>query len=173
MSGLPPEFGEKLVAFLPNLRRYAIALCRSADRADDLVQLTCERAIANAGSFEPGSRFDAWLFRILRNLWIDQLRRQKTAGPSEDIADHEDRLGADPRDMLDARAMLSAAWAGIERLPAEQREVLVLVCVEEFSYRDAADTLGVPIGTVMSRLARARAAIAAQLGIESSAKRSG
>lgn len=173
MSELPPGFGDRLVAFLPNLRRYAITLCRSADRADDLVQLACERAIANAASFEPGSRFDAWLFRILRNLWIDQLRRQKTAGPADDIADHEANLGTDPRGAVEARMMLSAAWQGIERLPDEQREVLMLVCVEEFSYRDAAEMLGIPIGTVMSRLARARSAIASQLGIESPTKRSG
>jgi len=173
MSGLPPGFGEELIAFLPNMRRYAITLCRSSDRADDLVQLACERAIASAGSFEPGTRFDAWLFRILRNLWIDQLRRQKTAGPSEDIDEQAERLGADPRAAIEARMMLDAAWEQIEALPAEQREVLMLVCVEEFSYKEAAETLGIPIGTVMSRLARARTALAARLGIEATIKRSG
>lgn len=173
MSGLPSGFGEALIAFLPNMRRYAIALCRSADRADDLVQLACERAIASAGSFEPGTRFDAWLFRILHNLWIDQLRRQKTAGPSDDIDDQAERLGTDPRAALEARMMLDAAWEQIEALPAEQREVLMLVCVEEFSYKEAAEMLGIPIGTVMSRLARARTGLAARLGIEPTIKRSG
>src|SRR6478735_6420369 len=78
-------FGERLVAFLPNLRRFAISLCRSRDVADDLVQAACEKALAGSDRFEEGTRFDAWMFRILRNLWIDQLRRQKTAGPTEEI----------------------------------------------------------------------------------------
>jgi RNA polymerase sigma-70 factor (ECF subfamily) len=172
MAGLPEGFGNQLIAFLPNLRRFALSLCRSADLADDLVQLTCERAIANASSFEPGTRFDAWLFRILRNLWIDHLRRDKTAGPREDIALHEDRLAGDAGAVPEHRLMLKEAWNAIGELSEEQREVLILVCVEELSYREAALVLSIPIGTVMSRLARARANIAAAVGIDAPASRS-
>ena len=70
---------DQLVAFLPNLRRFAISLCRSRETADDLVQMACERALANEHRFEEGTRFDAWMFRILRNLWIDEVRKKKTA----------------------------------------------------------------------------------------------
>ena len=71
---------DQLVDFLPNLRRFAISLCRSREVADDLVQTACERALANARSFQQGTRFDAWMFRILRNLWIDEVRRERRPG---------------------------------------------------------------------------------------------
>jgi RNA polymerase sigma-70 factor, ECF subfamily len=172
MTGLPDEFGDRLIAFLPNLRRFALSLCRSPDLADDLVQLACERAIANAYSFAPDTRFDAWMFRILRNLWIDQLRRDRTAGRKDDISLHEERLAGDAGMAPEHRLMLKDVWDAIARLADDQREVLLLVCVEEFSYREAADILGIPIGTVMSRLARARANIAAATGIDAPPGRS-
>ncbi len=172
MAGLPDNFGDRLIAFLPNLRRFAISLCRAPDTADDLVQLACERAIANAASFEPGTRFDAWMFRILRNLWIDQLRRDRTAGPKDDIELYEGKLTGDAGTTPEHRLLLSDVWEAIGKLPDEQREVLLLVCVEELSYREAAGILGIPIGTVMSRLARARAAIAVATGINDAAGRS-
>ncbi|NJR13332.1 MAG: sigma-70 family RNA polymerase sigma factor [Phyllobacteriaceae bacterium] len=79
------DFGQRLVGLLPNLRRFALSLTRSADAADDLVQVTCERAIAGRSGFEPGTRLDAWLFRIMRNSWIDVARRRKTRGETIDI----------------------------------------------------------------------------------------
>lgn len=107
---------ERLVAFLPNLRRFAISLCRSQELADDLVQMACERAILAADSFVPGSRFDAWMFRILRNLWIDHLRRQKTAGPKGDLEDARDvsipsgeAASLARMDLLEVTAALKAA----------------------------------------------------------------
>lgn len=173
MSDDPVErVGKQLVAFLPNLRRFALSLCRSSVQADDLVQLACERALSSARSFEAGTRFDAWIFRILRNLWIDQLRRLRTAGPQDDLADHEERLSAPGDGLAETRLMLGSVAEAIDRLPMEQREVLVLVCVEDFSYKEAAETLDIPIGTVMSRLARARMAIASDLGINEDPTRS-
>jgi len=172
MADITDDFGERLIAFLPNLRRFAISLCRAPDTADDLVQLACERAIANASSFEPGTRFDAWMFRILRNLWIDQLRRDRTAGPKDDIGLYEGSLAGDAGTTPEHRLLLGEVWTAIGRLPEEQREVLLLVCVEELSYREAAGILGIPIGTVMSRLARARANIATATGINVPAGRS-
>lgn len=151
-----PTVPERLVAFLPNLRRFAISLCRSRELADDLVQTACERAILAADSFAPDSRFDAWMFRILRNLWIDHLRRQKTAGPHDDIDEALDVSVPSGEAATHARMDLAGVTAALQKLPAEQREVLVLVCVEDMSYRDAAEVLAIPIGTVMSRLARAR-----------------
>jgi RNA polymerase sigma-70 factor, ECF subfamily len=160
------QFGKQLIAFLPNLRRFAISLCRSRDLGDDLVQAACERALANTGRFEPGTRFDAWMFRILRNLWIDHLRKQTTAGPQEDIDQRQDLAGASGERDVEARLTLNSVAQAITDLPDDQREIILLVCVEDLSYREAADVLGIPIGTVMSRLARARKNIAEAAGME-------
>jgi RNA polymerase sigma-70 factor (ECF subfamily) len=164
---------DRLVAFLPNLRRFAISLCRSRHLADDLVQTACERALANADRFVPGTRFDAWMFRILRNLWIDHLRRRQTAGFEEDISARTDIVGAQGERDTEARITLQTVAKAIDDLPEEQREVLLLVCVEGLSYRETAEVIGAPIGTVMSRLARARLKLADVAGISDSADRSG
>jgi RNA polymerase sigma-70 factor (ECF subfamily) len=172
MGDAADEMGERLIAFLPNLRRFAISLCGSRDLADDLVQATCERVLANASRFEPGTRFDAWTFRILRNLWIDHVRKRQTAGVQEDVSERHDIAGSYGEQDVEARLTLKTVAEAITDLPDEQREVLVLVCVEEFSYREAADLLGIPIGTVMSRLARARRSLAEAAGITSEKTRS-
>jgi len=148
--------GPEIVALLPRLRRYALALCRSPSAADDLVQSACMRALDNAESWQPGSRLDAWVFRILRNLWIDTTRR-----PSRTHISIDNERVAAIRDVqnehqINDRLLLQDVLQAVDALPDEQREVLLLVCVEELTYREAADVLGVPIGTVMSRLARAR-----------------
>jgi RNA polymerase sigma-70 factor (ECF subfamily) len=148
--------GQDLVALLPRLRRFALVLCRSSSLADDLVQGTCERALSNAASFTPGTRFDAWAFRILRNYWIDHLRRSRTEGMSEDVAVQTDLVGDAGEEPLLNKLLLTEVKQLIEGMPTEQREVLLLVCVEDLAYRETAELLGVPIGTVMSRLARAR-----------------
>jgi RNA polymerase sigma-70 factor (ECF subfamily) len=156
----PEQIGKQLVALLPNLRRFAISLCRSRDVADDLVQAACERALANLGRFEAGTRFDTWMFRILRNLWIDHIRKQRTAGPQEDIDQRQDIVGALGERDAEARLTLNRVAQAITDLPDDQREVVLLVCVEDLAYREAADVLGIPVGTVMSRLARARKKLA-------------
>ncbi len=163
---------DQLIAFLPNMRRFAISLCGSRDVADDLVQMACERALANTERFEPGTRFDAWMFRILRNLWIDQVRRQKTAGIQEDISQRQDIAGSSGERVVEAKLTLKSVAEAIADLPDEQREVLILVCVEELSYRETADVLGIPVGTVMSRLARARKNLADAVGITAETSRS-
>lgn len=165
-------FGRDLVALVPNLRRFALSLCRSRDVADDLVQATCERALAGRAGFTPGTRMDAWLFRILRNLWIDRHRKTTAEGVSESLDDGPDLAGEDGAHVVETRLMLDATGRAILRLPPERREVLLLVCVEDLSYREAAEVLGVPIGTVMSRLARARLDLAADLGINPPGARS-
>lgn len=172
MIDQPPKVSDLLLDFLPNLRRFALSLCRSRDMADDLVQAACERALANEDSFEPGTRFDAWMFRILRNLWIDQLRRQRTAGPADDVSARNDLAGDDGVRTVEAKSELGAVASAIGQLSDEQREVLLLVCVEDLSYADTADLLGIPIGTVMSRLARARLNLAEKAGIKRPPSRS-
>jgi RNA polymerase sigma-70 factor, ECF subfamily len=156
----------ELVALLPRMRRFGLSLARSQDRADDLVQAACERALKAQGSYEPGTRLDSWMFRIMRNLWIDETRKSRRQGPHEDVDDSLDLAGDDGVKTTELRSEASAVEQAVLRLPEEFRSVLVLVCVDELSYREAADVLGIPIGTVMSRLARARKAVANDLGLE-------
>ena len=153
---MPAAIGQELVALLPRLRRFALVLCRSHALADDLVQGACERALAHAGSWTPGTRFDAWMFRILRNYWIDHLRRMKVEGMTEDVTTQTELIGDSGEAPILSRLALTEVQRAIDTLPHDQREVLVLVCGEDLSYREAADILNVPVGTVMSRLARAR-----------------
>ncbi|NUB45963.1 RNA polymerase sigma factor [Fertoebacter nigrum] len=160
------SFSKDLIALLPNLRRFALSLCRRPDLADDLVQITAERAFAARDRFDPATRLDAWLFRILRNAWIDHVRRVKTQGTTVDIADTPDAAVVDGVRNVEALLMLRQTEAAMAELPEDQREVLVLVCVEDLSYREAAEVIGVPIGTVMSRLSRGRLALAGKMGIK-------
>ncbi len=143
---------DQLLALVPALRRYARALLRDAWLADDLVQDTLERAWHKQARFTIDTDLRAWTFAIMHNLFASQLRkRDPLRGADDDTA-----LAAAPAD-APADAVLTMQIMGlVERLPAEQRATLLLVSVEELSYADAARILGVPIGTVMSRLARAR-----------------
>jgi RNA polymerase sigma-70 factor (ECF subfamily) len=152
---------EELVALLPRLRRFARALCHDVDTADDLVQAACERALNAAASFAPGTRLDSWMCRILQNLWIDRCRSAASRGPHVDLDAALELQGADGRRDTEAQLMLARVRLAIAELPEEQRLVLALVSIEGLSYRDAAEQIGVPIGTVMSRLARARARLMA------------
>ncbi|NJD23871.1 MAG: sigma-70 family RNA polymerase sigma factor [Betaproteobacteria bacterium] len=141
-----------LLAELPRLRRYARALVGDRAGADDLVQDTLERAWLRAGQWRPGSDLRAWLFGIMHNLRIDQLRRSGPVQLSLDEEEHDVATRATQGDALEVMA-LDRALAG---LPEEQRAVLLLVAVEEMSYADIAVALGIPVGTVMSRLSRGR-----------------
>jgi RNA polymerase sigma-70 factor (ECF subfamily) len=163
---MPDNFDDNLIALLPNLRRFALSLCRRAELADDLVQITAERAFAARDRFDPATRLDAWLFRILRNAWIDQTRRTQTQGATVDIDDAPDASPVDGTKTIEDKLMLRTVEAAMAALPADQREVMMLICVEELSYKEAAAVLEIPIGTVMSRLARARLAISTRLGID-------
>lgn len=154
----------QLVTMLPRLRRFAVSLTGSRERADDLVQATCERALRAADSWTPGSRLDSWLYRIMQNLWIDETRKRKTEGTVEPIDETFDLVGEDGERVVHSRLAAAAVNKALAKLPDDQRSVILLVCVEELSYRDAAEALEIPIGTVMSRLARARKALAAALG---------
>ncbi len=156
----------ELVALLPRLRRFGLSLARSQDRADDLVQAACERALKAQDSYQAGTRLDSWMFRIMRNLWIDEIRRVGKQGPHDDVDDGLELAGDDGVRTVELRSEANAVEQAVLRLSEEFRSVLVLVCIDELSYREAAEVLGIPIGTVMSRLARARRAIANDLGLE-------
>lgn len=155
-----------MVALLPRLRAFARALAMSAEAADDLVQATCEKALRAADSWTPGTRLDSWLFRIMQNHWIDMARRNRPQVPLDTAADLE-AVTEEGERTIEARLTLTSVGQVIDRMPEDQRAVLVLVCVEDLSYREAADVLDVPIGIVMSRLARARRTIIAATGQDS------
>jgi RNA polymerase sigma-70 factor (ECF subfamily) len=150
-------FAEELIAHLPRLRRFAIILARSRDVADDLVQTACEKALASRSQFVPGTRMDAWLFRILRNAHHDRLRQLRNEGPAENVDDMYYLVGADGAKITAERLALAETAKAIGQLPEKLRVVLLLVSVEDLSYAETAQILDVPIGTVMSRISRARA----------------
>jgi len=165
------RFSEQLIAVLPRLRRFARGLTGAAAEADDLVQAACERALAREHQFQEGTRFDSWMFRIVQTIWIDQLRARDVRKEDGDVA--EERLGTDaPVRRIEARLALAEIRLAVERLAPEQRSVLMLVTVEGLSYKEAAEVAGVPVGTIMSRLARARVALHQQLEAGSGVRRS-
>jgi RNA polymerase sigma-70 factor, ECF subfamily len=157
------DFSRQLVALLPRLRRFARGLTGSADLGDDLVQASCERALVRRNQFAQGSRLDSWMYRIMQNLWIDDRRRLRRDAVAVDPAELARRAGSEAGEAPDDRLYLAEVRDAIARLPEEQREVLLLVSVEGFSYRDAAEVLDLPIGTVMSRLSRGRLALGREL----------
>jgi len=156
----------EMIALLPRLRRFARALCRSADEADDLVQTACERGLRGADGWQEGTRLDSWMFRILQNVWIDQCRAARSRPSGFEVVDPEAHGHDTPAREVESRLLLAAVRRAARQLPEELQSVLLLVCLEEFSYRETAETLGIPIGTVMSRLARARTTLIRVLEIE-------
>lgn len=158
------SFEDGLTALLPRLRRFAHTLSRNPADADDLTQATVERALRSQAQWEPGTRLDSWLYRIMRNLWIDTVRSR---GRREDLhapVEEAERIGEDPRSAIEASIDLRKAMAAMERLPDEQREVVALILIEGFGYRECSEILSLPIGTVSSRLVRGRSALLQMMG---------
>ena len=154
------QFRAELVSLLPRLRRFGRAIARNREDADDLVQVAVERALTRREQWEPGTRMLSWMFKIMNNAWIDEVRartRRDQIFAPEEAGEH---VGVSPMDdHLNALAVRKA----IERLNDEQRIAVGLVLVEGLPYKEAAEVLGVPIGTVTSRLARAREQLQALL----------
>lgn len=157
-------FEDQLAALLPRLRRFARALSRDAADADDLTQATIERALRSKAQWEPGTRLASWCYRIMRNLWIDTARARSRKAAKEAPEEEGLNVGEDPRPGIEATVDLHRVMAAMERLPDEQREVVALILVEGFGYREASELLGLPIGTVSSRLVRGRTALLAMVG---------
>jgi RNA polymerase sigma-70 factor, ECF subfamily len=157
------NFHEELVALLPRLRRFARNLTRNPHDADDMVQIAVERAITRADQRQLDARLDGWMFKIVRNAWIDEVRsrgrRDKIFAP-EEAGEH---IGSDA---IEQEATLMSVQAAMQRLPEEQRMAVSLVLVEGLPYKEAAEVLEVPIGTLTSRLARGREALQGMLGGE-------
>jgi RNA polymerase sigma-70 factor (ECF subfamily) len=155
-------FGGELEAHVASLRRYARTLLRRSADADDLVQETLTRALAGAGSFTMGTNLRAWLFTILHNTYVNQVRRQANHPEEELPEEFEARLSepATQESRLELRDMARA----LDTLPTDQRQVLLLVALEGLKSEEVAASLGIPVGTVLARLSRARDAVRKALG---------
>jgi len=160
----PSSFESQLAELLPRLRRFAHGLSRNAADADDLTQAAIERALKSRDQWQPGTQLDTWAYRIMRNLWIDTTRSRSRKAAHEAPEEEGLNVGEDPRDGMDASLDLKRIMAAMERLPDEQREIVALILVEGFGYREVSEMLGLPIGTVSSRLVRGRTALLAMVG---------
>jgi RNA polymerase sigma factor (sigma-70 family) len=158
------SFEDELAALLPRLRRFAHALSRNGSDADDLAQMTVERALRSRSQWQPGTKLDSWTYTIMRNAWIDTVRGRSRKEKSEAPAVEAESLGHDPSGAIEASIELKRVMAAMQRLPPEQREVVALILIEGFGYRETAELLGLPIGTVSSRLVRGRTALLAMVG---------
>ena len=156
MRDAESQLREEIVGLLPRLRRFARTLARNAPDADDVVQTAVERALARLDQLRPGSPLSSWLFGIVRNAWIDEVRARGREGKI--FAPEE--LGAQVgEESLGTVADTLAVEAALARLPDEQRIAIGLVLVEGLSYKEAARVMEIPIGTLTSRLARGREAL--------------
>jgi RNA polymerase sigma-70 factor, ECF subfamily len=161
---LDPSMREAVLAAVPSLRAFAISLSGNVDRADDLVQETLLRALVNIDSFEPGTNLSAWLFTILRNLFRSEYRKRRREVEDGD-GTYAESLKSQPEQ--EARVEFREFRTALARLPSDQREALILVGASGFSYEEAAGICGCAVGTIKSRVNRARTRLAALMSIES------
>jgi RNA polymerase sigma-70 factor (ECF subfamily) len=156
-------FERELLTLLPRLRRFARALARDAADADDLLQVALERALKAQAQWAPGTRLDAWMMRIVRNCWIDEMRSRARRGRTFLPEDEGENVGVDMQNEIEAKAEMHAVDRAMANLTPDQREVIALVLVEGLAYKEAAEMLEIPIGTLTSRLTRGRQALAQML----------
>lgn len=155
----PADIRTEIGQHLARLWRYAMVLSRQTHVADDLVQATCVRALERAAQFTAGSRLDRWLFTILRSIWLNEVRARRVRS-GLGVVDAEGELVFDGERQAQAEVLAGQVLRRVAELPEAQRETLFLAYIEGLSYREVAQILGVPIGTVMSRLAAARLKLA-------------
>ena len=149
------DFRSNLIAEIPHLRRFARSLCGDASLADDLVQDCIERALKKSHLYDATKPLRAWLYAVLRNIHVSNWRSNVKHTSSKNIDDLQDGEGATRPEQED-NFSTSVITEALDKLPVQQREVLVLISLEEVSYKQASEIIGVPIGTIMSRLSRAR-----------------
>lgn len=151
-----------MLALLPRLRRFAIGLSGNPSDGDDLCQMTIERALANRSRWEDGTRLDSWMYRIMRNIWIDEGRKTKRS--LQTFVAEDAGLGAGGEGAQEAAVELGHVERAMQKLPEDQREAVLLVMVEGYAYKEAAEIVACPVGTLNSRLVRGRDALMAMLG---------
>lgn len=166
MSVLP----DGLVPLLPRLRRFAWSLTRDWPDADDLVQTSCARALTRADQWQKGTRLDAWMYRLMRNVWIDETRK-RTVRVGQGNEDAADSTELQTQGDSETTAYANQVLMQIGLLPEGFSSVLLLVAVEGHSYSETAEILDIPIGTVMSRLSSARQKLKAALAETEGARR--
>lgn len=147
---------------LPRLRRFASGLTRNLADGDDLCQMTIERALKARAQWVEDTRLDSWMYRIMRNIWIDEIRTRTRRQAT--FTDEEAGLSVGASGGQEARVELGNVDRALALLPDEQREAILLVMVEGYGYQEAADIIGCPIGTLTSRLVRGRDAVQKHLG---------
>ena len=157
-------FEQELLALLPRLRRFARGLTQHPADADDLCQAAIERALKSRDLWQAGTRLDSWMYRITRNIWIDNRRATARRGIHTDIDDGVMQIADNSHARMEASMELADIGRAMARLPDEQREAVMLVLVEGYAYREAAEILEVPVGTLTSRLVRGREALVRELG---------
>lgn len=157
-------FERDLLALLPKLRRFAMSLSRNAADGDDLCQASIERALKSQDQWQAGTRLDSWMYRIMRNLWIDEVRARTRRGQTFVAEEAGLNVGNDADERTEMAVEIGNVGRAMEKLPDEQREVIALVLVEGFAYKEAAKILDIPIGTLTSRLCRGRDALMVHLG---------
>jgi RNA polymerase sigma-70 factor (ECF subfamily) len=162
-SEIPRNIHEQIVMLLPRLRRFARNLTRNPHDADDVVQIAVERALTRLDQWRSDARLDSWMFKIVRNAWIDELRARGRRDKVFLAEEAGENIGTDS---MERETELLSVQAAMARLPEDQRVAVSLVLVEGLPYREAAEVLDVPIGTLTSRLARGREALQALLGTE-------
>jgi len=158
-----PEFQDHIVALIPRLRRFAVALTGTLADGDDLLQSTVERALKRQKTFDNSKKLDSWMFKIAQNIWIDQKRAEGRRGHTVDILEAYDIVGEDGRSKMEKIEMSRKVMAIVSALPEPQRLVVAYILVDGQSYKETASLLGIPLGTVMSRLNRARKTLEGQL----------
>jgi RNA polymerase sigma-70 factor (ECF subfamily) len=159
------SFEGELTALLPRLRRFAHSLSKNGTDADDLTQMTVERALRSRRQWQIGTRLDSWLYRIMRNLWIDIVRARARKDRLEVAEEAAANIGEDPSRSIEVSLDLQRVMTAMEKLPDEQREIVALILIEGFGYRETAEMLDLPIGTVSSRLVRGRTALLHLVGV--------
>lgn len=163
MDASTQSIRNQMAALLPRLRRFGLSLTGNRADADDLVQDTIERALRNLHQWQQGTRLDSWMFRIAQNLWIDAKRAQRVRAVAAHDPDAAEKVAVDGARDAEARLTFADTVRALSELPEDQRVIVGLVLIDGMSYREAADVLNVPMGTVTSRLARARTTLAARV----------
>jgi len=159
-TGASINIQDQIVALVPRLRRFARNLTRNPHDADDVVQIALERALVKLDQWQRDARLDSWLFKIVRNAWIDELRSRGRHDRIFLAAEAGEQVG---ESSMERESDLMSVQSAMSRLPEEQRTAVSLVLVEGLPYKEAAEVLEIPIGTLTSRLARGRAALQALL----------
>jgi len=161
-----PDLTEQLIELIPRMRRFATGLSGSTACGDDLVQTACERLLQRKDSLLPDTRLDSWMYQVIRNLHIDGIRAQSVRDRNAEEIKHVAELRPVNTDPLHNHIRLGEVNDAMQLLSEEHRSALMLICVEGLSYKEAAEVLQVPMGTVTSRLVRARKSLIEKLGGE-------